>query len=82
MFWRQANSLIQGEKVYEALKSEDPSFTCAKMFWWFNMYAPVTASVTPRPEYHANGLKQPGLYSDTCGSAGEAAGQIGRLSTL
>ncbi len=62
--WRQSNHLVQGQKFYEAAAERDPAFTCAKMFWWFNMYAPVAYSVTPRPEYHANGLKRPGLYSE------------------
>ena len=62
--WRQANQLVQGEKFYEAAKTRDAAFSCAKMFWWFNMYADVSHSVTPRPDYHANGLKKPGLYSD------------------
>ncbi|MEE2888683.1 MAG: alkaline phosphatase family protein [Planctomycetota bacterium] len=62
-FWRQANQLVQGEKFYETAGRRDPEFSCAKMFWWFNMYADVAYSVTPRPEYHADGLKKPGLYS-------------------
>ncbi|MCC6784374.1 MAG: alkaline phosphatase family protein [Planctomycetes bacterium] len=62
--WRQANQLVGGEKFYETAKARDPRFTCAKLFWWFNMYADVAWSVTPRPEYHANGLKKPGLYSE------------------
>jgi predicted AlkP superfamily pyrophosphatase or phosphodiesterase len=62
--WRQANQLVHGEKVYEALRGKDPRATCAKLFWWWNMYARVQWSVTPRPEYWANGLKRPGLYSE------------------
>ncbi|MFO1053797.1 MAG: alkaline phosphatase family protein [Planctomycetota bacterium] len=62
--WRQSNQLVQGRKVYEVARERDSSFSCAKMFWWFNMYADVAWSVTPRPEYHADGLKKPGLYSD------------------
>ena len=61
--WRQANQLVRGEKVYTAARLADPEFTCAKMFWWFNMHADVAYGVTPRPEYHADGLKKPGLYS-------------------
>ncbi len=61
--WRQTNQLVQGEKFYQAARQRDPEFTCAKMFWWYNMYADVAYSVTPRPEYHADGLKKPGLYS-------------------
>jgi predicted AlkP superfamily pyrophosphatase or phosphodiesterase len=62
--WRQVNALVQGEKFYETAAARDATFTCAKLFWWFNMYARVKWSVTPRPEYHANGLKKPGLYSE------------------
>ncbi|MCA8974893.1 MAG: alkaline phosphatase family protein [Planctomycetes bacterium] len=64
MFWRQSNQLVQGEKLYEIARRELGART-AKMFWWYNMYAPtVDWSVTPRPEYHADGLKKPGLYSE------------------
>lgn len=64
MFWRQSNQLVQGEKLYETAK-RDLGARTAKMFWWWNMYAPgVDWSVTPRPEYHADGLKRPGLYSE------------------
>ena len=62
-FWLQSNHLIEGEKVYESL-AEDAGFSCAKLFWWFNMYSAAAISVTPRPEYHSDGLKQPGLYSE------------------
>lgn len=62
--WRQTNQLVQGAKFYEVARRADPTFTCAKMFWWFNMYADVAHAVTPRPEYYANGLKRPGLYSE------------------
>jgi predicted AlkP superfamily pyrophosphatase or phosphodiesterase len=64
MLWRQQNQLVHGEKLYEAAKQRHGART-AKLFWWWNMYAPtVDWSVTPRPEYHANGLKKPGLYSE------------------
>lgn len=62
--WRQSNHLVEGEKIYETAKRRDPSFTCAKLFWWWNMYAAVDWGVTPRPEYHADGRKKPGLYSN------------------
>jgi predicted AlkP superfamily pyrophosphatase or phosphodiesterase len=62
--WRQSNQLVLGEKFYETAARRDPGFRCAKLFWWFNMYARVAWSVTPRPEYWANGLKRPGLYSE------------------
>jgi predicted AlkP superfamily pyrophosphatase or phosphodiesterase len=63
MFWKQANQLVQGEKVWDTARRRDPSFTCAQMFWWFNMYAGVDWSVTPRPIYPADGRKIPEIYS-------------------
>jgi len=61
--WRQSNHLVQGEKVWQAAQRMVPEFTCAQLFWWYNMYAEVDFSVTPRPIYPADGRKIPGLYS-------------------
>jgi len=55
--WRQSNRLVGGERIYEAGRLRDSSYTTAKMFWWYNMYAPVDWSVTPRPSYPADGRK-------------------------
>ncbi|MBL4847299.1 MAG: alkaline phosphatase family protein [Planctomycetes bacterium] len=62
--WRQSNALVQGPKVWHAAKALDPSFTCAKLFWWFNMFAEVDWSVTPRPAYLADGRKVPDIYTE------------------
>ncbi len=62
-FWKQNNGLIQGEKVYETLRKRHADFTCAKMFWWYNMYAPVDWSATPRPHYPADGRKIFDIYT-------------------
>lgn len=61
--WRQSNRLVDGEKLYETARARHGTRT-AKLFWWWNMYAAVDWSLTPRPEYHADGLKRPGLYSE------------------
>ncbi len=62
-FWKQSNKLVAGEKIWEKAKKEDPSFTCAKMFWWYNMYSSADYAVTPRPNYLADGRKMPDCYS-------------------
>ena len=62
-FWRQSNRLVSGEKLWEKGKKLNPSFTCANLFWWYNMYSTVDFSVTPRPLYLANGLKIPDCYT-------------------
>ena len=64
MFWKQSNHLISGERLYQTARQRDPQHTTAKMFWWYNMYADVNWSVTPRPSYPADGRKIPDIYSD------------------
>jgi predicted AlkP superfamily pyrophosphatase or phosphodiesterase len=62
--WRQSNRLIAGEKIWEAGKRRDPGFTCAQMFWWYNMYSSADWSATPRPMYPADGRKIPDHYAE------------------
>lgn len=66
-FWKQSNKLVAGEKIWEKARKEDPSFTCAKMFWWYNMYSSADYAVTPRPNYLADGRKMPDCYSQPAG---------------
>jgi predicted AlkP superfamily pyrophosphatase or phosphodiesterase len=61
--WRQSNRLVAGEKIWEAGKRRDPSFTCANLFWWYNMGATHDVGVTPRPIYKADGRKLPDCYT-------------------
>jgi predicted AlkP superfamily pyrophosphatase or phosphodiesterase len=62
-FWKQSNKLVQSEKIWDNAKQQDPSFTCSKMFWWYNMYSSADYSVTPRPNYCADGRKLPDCYA-------------------
>ncbi|MBQ4914537.1 alkaline phosphatase family protein [Maribacter sp. MMG018] len=62
-FWRQSNKLVQQPKIWDTLKSMDSNFTCANHFWWYNMYSNVDYSLTPRPNYLADGRKIPDVYS-------------------
>jgi predicted AlkP superfamily pyrophosphatase or phosphodiesterase len=63
LFWRQSNHLVHGERIWQAGRSRDAGYTTAKMFWWYNMYADVDWSVTPRPSYPADGRKVFDSYS-------------------
>jgi predicted AlkP superfamily pyrophosphatase or phosphodiesterase len=56
-FWKQSNHLVGGDKIWDVLRSRLPGFTCAQLFWWYNMYACVEYSITPRPMYPADGRK-------------------------
>ncbi len=62
-FWRQSNKLVQTPKLWEMAKAIDPNFTCANLFWWYNMYSSVDYAVTPRPMYPADGRKIPDIYT-------------------
>lgn len=62
-FWRQSNLLVQQPKIWDRLKELDSNFTCANHFWWYNMYSNVDYSLTPRPNYLADGRKIPDVYS-------------------
>lgn len=63
-FWKQSNHLVQSPKVWDTARERDPNCTTLNMFWWYNMYANVDYSVTPRPIYKADGRKIPDCYSN------------------
>ena len=75
--WRQSNRLVGGEKIWEAAKKRDPDFTCAKMFWWYNMYASADWSATPRPMYPADGRKIPDHYASPMELRDELSAKFG-----
>ena len=62
-FWKQPDQIVQSPKLWEELKRENSDFTCAKLFWWYNMYSKVDWSITPRPMYPADGSKHFDIYS-------------------
>jgi predicted AlkP superfamily pyrophosphatase or phosphodiesterase len=62
-FWRQSNKLIQSPKIWDMARELDANFTCANLFWWYNMYSSVDYAVTPRPMYPADGRKIPDIYT-------------------
>ncbi len=62
-FWKQSNHLVASRKLWDALRQIDPRFTCAQLFWWFNMYSSATWSITPRPIYPADGRKIFDIYA-------------------
>ncbi len=75
--WRQSNHLVAGEKIWDAAKKRDPGFTCAKLFWWYNMYAAVDYAVTPRPQYPADGRKLPDVHTFPGELRDELQGKLG-----
>ena len=72
-FWKQSNHIVRGKKIWDELREQSAlrtphsalrtPFTCAKLFWWFNMYSGADYSITPRPMYPADGRKFFDIYS-------------------
>ena len=62
-FWKQPNQLVQAPKIWETMREKHESFTCAKVFWWYNMYSGADWSITPRPIYPADGRKVFDIYT-------------------
>src|SRR5688500_448037 len=61
--WKQANQIVHGRKTWDDLKKSLPVSTCAKLFWWYNMYSTADYSITPRPMYPADGRKVFDVYT-------------------
>jgi predicted AlkP superfamily pyrophosphatase or phosphodiesterase len=80
-FWQQSNRLMQSEPVYATArrlaKERGRTFTCAKLFWWFNQGADVDISVTPKPHYGIDGNKVFGITGTPDGYADELERRLG-----
>ncbi|HEX2882891.1 MAG TPA: nucleotide pyrophosphatase/phosphodiesterase family protein [Polyangiaceae bacterium] len=77
--WRQSAALYSGERIWEAAKRRDSSFTCAKLFWWYNMYDTADFAVTPRPMYPADGRKLPDIWASPSGLREELNSTLGQF---
>lgn len=76
-FWRQSNKLVQRPKLWERARALDPGFTCANLFWWYNMYSSVDYAITPRPMYPADGRKLPDIYTQPAGLRDDLTAALG-----
>ena len=87
-FWKQSNRLVHGRKIWEDLRLEletrnaepgNRAFTCAKLFWWFNMYSGADWSITPRPLYPADGRKVFDIYTGPLSIRAEIKRDLGEF---
>jgi predicted AlkP superfamily pyrophosphatase or phosphodiesterase len=78
-FWKQSNKLVQRKKIWDIARQMDPSFTCANLFWWYNMYSSADLAVTPRPMYPADGRKLPDVWTHPPGLRESLQKQLGQF---
>jgi predicted AlkP superfamily pyrophosphatase or phosphodiesterase len=78
-FWKQSNHLVGAPKIWEQLRQSDSRFTCAQLFWWFNMYSTADYSITPRPIYPADGRKIFDIYTWPYGIREEIKRDLGEF---
>jgi predicted AlkP superfamily pyrophosphatase or phosphodiesterase len=80
-FWQQSNRLLQAEPLYRTARrrarERGRSFSCAKLFWWFNQGADVDISVTPKPWYGADGGKAFGITGTPDGLTRKLEAELG-----
>jgi predicted AlkP superfamily pyrophosphatase or phosphodiesterase len=76
-FWKQSNHVVHGAKLWDKCRDARPGFTCAKLFWWYNMYANVDWAITPRPMYPADGRKVFDVYTQPMGLREEIKQDLG-----
>ena len=62
-FWHRSDGMIQAPKLWEVAKQQDPTFTCANLFWRYATYSSADYTVIERPMYPADGRKLPDIYS-------------------
>lgn len=77
LLWRQHNALVEGEKVWHALRRARPGARVANVCWWYAMGAEVDTVVTPRPVYHADGRKSPDCYTRPASLRDELTATLG-----
>ncbi len=78
-FWKQSNHIVKGTKIWDQLRAELPDFTCAKLFWWYNMYSSADYSITPRPMYPADGRKVFDVYTHPMAMREEIKADLGEF---
>jgi len=78
-FWRQSNRLVQRPKIWDIARSVDPHFTCANLFWWYNMYSSVDWAVTPRPMYPADGRKLSDIWTHPADLRHQLQSELGQF---
>ncbi|WP_141589843.1 alkaline phosphatase family protein [Myxococcus sp. AB056] len=63
-FWPQSDGLVQTPQLWDAARKLDPSFTCARVCWFMNMYSKADYAITPQPSFTADGRVVPDVFTE------------------
>jgi predicted AlkP superfamily pyrophosphatase or phosphodiesterase len=80
--WRQSCGLIRGPMVWDAARERFPGLTVANLFGWFNMFSGADFTVTPRPQYAADGRKAPDILATPQGLRERLVAELGAFPLL
>ena len=78
-FWKQSNAMVHAPKIWDELRSAVPDFTCATLFWWYNMYSGADFTISPRPMYPADGRKVFDIYTQPASVRHEIKRDLGEF---
>ena len=78
-FWKQSDKLVQSSRIWDAAKRLNPSFTAANICWWYAMYSGADYTVTPRPQYLADGRKMPDCWTHPPELREQLQGELGQF---
>jgi predicted AlkP superfamily pyrophosphatase or phosphodiesterase len=80
--WRQSNRLVRGPMVWHRARERFPGLTVANLFGWFNMFSDADFTVTPRPQYAADGRKRPDILATPDGLRERLVAELGPFPLL
>ncbi|MGL4422688.1 MAG: alkaline phosphatase family protein, partial [Gemmataceae bacterium] len=75
-FWQQSYHQIQQPTLLDRLRSWNPDFRVANLFWWFNEGCPAAFRVTPKPWYGVNGDKRFDIHAEPPELKSELLGKL------
>ncbi|MEN6620570.1 MAG: nucleotide pyrophosphatase/phosphodiesterase family protein [Smithella sp.] len=75
-FWEQSAMLVQGSRIWDRLKSKNPDFRSAALFFQNTMFAGCDAVITSMP-LHIDSQLIPWCYSKPAGLYEDITGRLG-----
>ncbi|MDN5847410.1 MAG: alkaline phosphatase family protein [Candidatus Nitrosocosmicus sp.] len=82
LFWEQSTNLVQSEKIWDIIKSQNDKLKTALLFWQNSMYSNNDYVVTPRPIHLENGQMDMWCYSKPVNYYEEISKEVGEFNLM